>query len=215
MSSDDPALAGVTAATENLNEDKECDKAPESSETKDAGKKRENYLDWDEYFMTIALVSAQRSKDPHTQVGACIVNQNQRIVGVGYNGLPDGISDDDKYLDVWNKVGKHKFVLHAECNAILNKMSMDLKDCTLYTTLYPCNNCAKIIIQSGIKKVIYAERKDVDKEGFEASPDMFRTTKVEAIKYADLVCHRNTETPRPAHLHVDLQKPSATLDPKD
>lgn len=124
-------------------------------------KKRSNYISWDEYFMGIALLSAQRSKDPNTQVGACIVNDKNKIVGAGYNGLPIGCHDDEFS---WSKEGdfmdtKYPFVCHAELNAILNNIGMDLKGCTIYTVLFPCNECTKAIIQSGISTVVYLSDK--------------------------------------------------------
>ena len=124
-------------------------------------KKRSNYISWDEYFMGVALLSAQRSKDPNTQVGACIVNDKNKIVGAGYNGLPIGCSDDEFS---WSKEGdfmdtKYPFVCHAELNAILNNIGMDLKGCTIYTALFPCNECTKAIIQSGISTVVYLSDK--------------------------------------------------------
>ena len=120
--------------------------------------KRENYISWDEYFMGIALLSAQRSKDPSTQVGACIVNQSNKIMSLGYNGLPAGC-DDDEFP--WERCGdddyetKYPYVCHAELNAILNAGGRDLSGCKLYVALFPCNECAKAIIQSGIKEVVY------------------------------------------------------------
>lgn len=120
--------------------------------------KRQNVLSWDDYFMSVAFLSAMRSKDPSTQVGACIVNDDRRIVGMGYNGFPRGCSDD---LLPWDRVGeteldtKYPYVVHAECNAILNKNSADVKGCVMYVALFPCNECSKLIIQSGIKEVIY------------------------------------------------------------
>jgi dCMP deaminase len=123
--------------------------------------KRENYLSWDEYFMGIALLSAQRSKDPSTQVGACIVNDDKKIVGVGYNGFPMGCDDDEL---PWEREGafletKYPYVCHAELNAILNSISRDLKGCSIYVALFPCNECAKAIIQSGIKEIVYLSDK--------------------------------------------------------
>ncbi len=123
--------------------------------------KRENYLSWDEYFMGIALLSAQRSKDPSTQVGACIVNDDKKIVGVGYNGFPMGCNDDEL---PWEREGafletKYPYVCHAELNAILNSISRDLKGCSIYVALFPCNECAKAIIQSGIKEIVYLSDK--------------------------------------------------------
>ena len=116
--------------------------------------KRIDYLSWDEYFMGIAFLSALRSKDPSTQVGACIVDEDKKIIGIGYNGFPMGSSDDDLS---WDKTGeyldtKYPYVVHAELNAILNSIK-SLKGCTIYVSLFPCNECAKAIVQSGIKKV--------------------------------------------------------------
>uniref|UniRef100_A0A8C6PXA0 Deoxycytidylate deaminase n=1 Tax=Nothobranchius furzeri TaxID=105023 RepID=A0A8C6PXA0_NOTFU len=120
--------------------------------------KREDYLEWPDYFMAVAFLSAQRSKDPSSQVGACIVNQENKIVGIGYNGMPNGCDDDqlpwsrsaDDRLDT-----KYPYVCHAELNAIMNKNSADVKGCTMYVALFPCNECAKLIIQAGLKEVIY------------------------------------------------------------
>ena len=122
--------------------------------------KRDKYINWDEYFMGVALLSALRSKDPNTQVGACIVNSDKRIIGVGYNGLPIGCSDDEY---PWEREGdfletKYPFVCHAELNAILNS-TKSLKDCTIYVGLFPCHECTKAIIQSGIKKIVYLSDK--------------------------------------------------------
>lgn len=119
--------------------------------------KRTDYISRDEYFMAIALVSAQRSKDPLTQVGACIVNQDQHIVWVGYNGFPKWCSDEDfpRDKDPDNLLSnKHSYVVHAEANAILNSNG-STKNCMLYVGLFPCNECAKIIIQSGITHIVY------------------------------------------------------------
>ncbi|MGZ3839620.1 MAG: deoxycytidylate deaminase [Flavisolibacter sp.] len=130
--------------------------------------KRTDYISWDEYFMGVALLSGLRSKDPGTQVGACIVNGQNKIVGAGYNGLPLGCSDEDF---PWEKTGnfldtKYPYVCHAELNAILNNIGMDLTGCRIYTALFPCNECSKAIIQAGIKEVIYLSDKY---EGTEAS----------------------------------------------
>lgn len=122
--------------------------------------KRTDYIDWDEYFMGVAILSAKRSKDPGTQVGACIVTPDRRIVGVGYNGLPTGCSDDEF---PWDREGdflnsKYAYVCHAELNAILNS-TKNLKGCTIYVDLFPCNECAKSIIQSGISEIVYLSDK--------------------------------------------------------
>lgn len=123
--------------------------------------KRSDYISWDEYFMGVALLSGHRSKDPGTQVGACIVNHQNKIVGAGYNGLPAGLSDEDF---PWEKSGdflqtKYPYVCHAELNAILNNIGMDLSGCRIYTALFPCNECSKAIIQAGIREVIYLSDK--------------------------------------------------------
>ena len=122
--------------------------------------KREDYINWDEYFMGVALLSAKRSKDPNTQVGACIVTEDKRIVGLGYNGLPRGCSDDEF---PWEREGeflntKYPFVCHAELNAILNS-TKSLKDCIIYVALFPCHECSKAIIQSGIKELVFLSDK--------------------------------------------------------
>ncbi|MBN2652401.1 MAG: dCMP deaminase family protein [Spirochaetales bacterium] len=142
--------------------------------------KRADYLDWDEYFMGVAILSAQRSKDPSTQVGACIVNEDNKIVGVGYNGFPKGSSDD---LLPWAREGsfletKYPFVCHAELNAILNSISRDLKGCKIYVALFPCNECAKAIIQSGISEVIYLSDKYAHTDAVVASKMMLKNANV-------------------------------------
>lgn len=142
--------------------------------------KREDYLSWDEYFMGIALLSAQRSKDPGTQVGACIVGQDNKILSMGYNGMPIGCSDD---CMPWDRDGdplntKYLFVCHAELNAILNHGRAGLEGAKVYTTLFPCNECAKAIIQSGIKEVIYLQDKYADTDSVIASKKMFDMTGV-------------------------------------
>ena len=123
--------------------------------------KRIDYITWDEYFMGVALLSGRRSKDPSTQVGACIVSKQNKIVGAGYNGLPAGCNDEEF---PWEKTGdflqtKYPYVCHAELNAILNNIGMDLSGCRIYTALFPCNECSKAIIQSGIREVIYLSDK--------------------------------------------------------
>ena len=124
-------------------------------------KKREDVLSWDEYFMAVALLSAGRSKDPNTQVGACVANSRNRIVGVGYNGFPRGCADDDL---PWAREGdwletKYPYVCHAEVNAILNAIDRNLEGCRIYVGLFPCNDCAKVIIQAGIGEIIYLSDK--------------------------------------------------------
>ena len=139
--------------------------------------KRDDYITWDEYFIGIAKLSSMRSKDPSTQVGCCIVSKDNRILSVGYNGAPNGF-DDDKFP--WDRSGipletKYLYVCHAEMNAITNFRGSrkDLKDSTIYVDLFPCNECAKQIIQSGIKHVIYLCDKYADTDGVKASKRMF------------------------------------------
>ena len=138
---------------------------------------RKNYLNWDEYFMAISKLSAMRSKDPHTQVGACIVSKDNRILSIGYNGTPNGF-DDDTFP--WGRDGKpletkYLYVVHAERNAILNYRGSrkDLEDSKIYVDLFPCNECAKEIIQSGIKEVIYLSDKYADTDEVIASKRLF------------------------------------------
>ncbi|MCR4780652.1 MAG: dCMP deaminase family protein [Ruminiclostridium sp.] len=148
--------------------------------------KRTDYITWDEYFMGIALLSAQRSKDNSTQVGACIVNADKKIVSVGYNGMPTGCADDempwersaDSALDT-----KYPFVCHAELNAILNSNIPSLARATLYVTLFPCNECAKAIIQCGIRRVVYFDNKYADTDGVKASSMMFSKCGVSVERY--------------------------------
>ena len=141
---------------------------------------RKDYLNWDEYFMAIAKLSAMRSKDPSTQVGACIVSENNRILSIGYNGAPNGYHDDDF---PWEREGdflntKYAYVVHAELNAILNS-SKSVRDCTIYVSLFPCNECAKAIIQSGIKKIVYESDKYADSDNTIASKRMLRAANVQ------------------------------------
>ena len=147
-------------------------------------KKRQDYISWDEYFMGVALLSAKRSKDPSTQVGACIVSEKNKIVGAGYNGLPMGCDDDDF---PWEKNGefldtKYPYICHAELNAILNNIGMDLKGCKIYTALFPCNECSKAIIQSGITEVIYLSDKYEGNDIFKASKFMLDKASVKYRK---------------------------------
>lgn len=146
--------------------------------------KRTDYISWDEYFMGVAHLSSMRSKDDTSQVGACIVDQRNRIVGIGYNGFPIGCDDDDF---PWERDGdflhsKYAYVVHAEPNAILNS-SVDLDGAKMYVTLFPCNECAKLIIQSGIKEVIFLCDKYEGTETDIASKRLFNAAK---IKYRKL-----------------------------
>jgi len=146
--------------------------------------KREDYISWDNYFMGVADLSAKRSKDDTSQVGACIVDPKNHIVGIGYNGFPIGCSDDEL---PWTREGefletKYAYVVHAEANAILNANSQ-LDHSRIYVTLFPCNECAKLIIQSGIKEVVYLEDKYPDLNMTKASKKLFDMA---GIKYRKL-----------------------------
>jgi len=146
--------------------------------------KRTDYITWDEYFMGVALLSAKRSKDPKTQVGALLVSQDKKIVGLGYNGFPRGISDDEF---PWDKEGdyldtKYPYVVHAEVNSILNATT-SLEGATIYVTLFPCNECAKMIIQAGIKEVVYlSDEKALDLQTL-ASKRMFKAAGIKLRQY--------------------------------
>ena len=147
--------------------------------------KRSNYINWDEYFMGIALLSAQRSKDPNSQVGACIVSQDNKILSIGYNGFPVGCSDDEI---PWEREGafaetKYPYVCHAELNAILNYTGSTIKGSKIYVALFPCNECAKAIIQSGIKEVIYKSDKYKDTEAVKVSKKLFDMVGVKYTEY--------------------------------
>ena len=148
--------------------------------------KREDYISWDEYFMGVSLLAAKRSKDPNTQVGACIVNGDKKIMSVGYNGLPTGCSDDEFPWDrsAENKIDtKYPYVCHAELNAILNNAGASLHGCSIYVALFPCNECAKAIIQSGIKNVYYLSDKYADTDMVKASKRMMEAS---GVKYTKL-----------------------------
>lgn len=145
-----------------------------------------NYISWDTYFMGVALLSSYRSKDPNTKVGACIVNKDKRIIGIGYNGFPYGCNDD---TFPWEREGdyldcKYPYVVHAEPNAILNSTS-NLQGATLYVTLFPCNECAKAVIQTGIKEIVYADNKYKDTTGTQASMKMLQLAGVKTREYHD------------------------------
>lgn len=148
--------------------------------------KRAEYISWDQYFMGIAIMSAERSKDPGTQVGACIVDADNRILSVGYNGMPTGCNDDEM---PWEREGdnlecKYYYVCHAELNAILNyRGGGTLKGARCYSTLFPCNECAKAIIQSGIGEVIYLSDKYADTDSTIASKQMFDMAGVKYTPY--------------------------------
>eukprot|EP00747_Dinoflagellata_sp_TGD_P164290 gnl/TRDRNA2_/TRDRNA2_184027_c0_seq1.p1 gnl/TRDRNA2_/TRDRNA2_184027_c0~~gnl/TRDRNA2_/TRDRNA2_184027_c0_seq1.p1 ORF type:complete len:274 (+),score=33.17 gnl/TRDRNA2_/TRDRNA2_184027_c0_seq1:61-822(+) len=164
-----------------------------------ARRKRSSVLGWDDYFMSVAFLTAMRSKDPSTQVGACIVNNDNRIVGVGYNGFPTGIEDDAL---PWGKKSpqgefdtKYPYVCHAELNAVLNKNAESCVGCRIYSSLFPCNECAKVIIQAGIRKVVYMSDKHAAQISSKASRRLFKLAGVEMVQHV----------PEMSGLHIALR----------
>jgi len=162
--------------------------------------KRENYISWDEYFMGVAMLAAMRSKDPSTQVGACIVDCENRILSTGYNGFPSGCSDDEF---PWEREGgfsetKYPFVVHAELNAILNARGKNLTGSKIYVALFPCNECAKAIIQAGIKEVIYLSDKYKDTEATKASKRM--------LSFAGVSCRQLEVGAKELKINFDIDK---------
>lgn len=146
--------------------------------------KRKDYISWDEYFMGVAVLAGKRSKDPATQVGACIVDCENKILSQGYNGLPVGCSDDEF---PWDREGelletKYPYVVHAELNAILNARGSNLYGSKIYVALFPCNECAKAIIQSGIKEVIYLSDKYSDTDIVKASKKLLNSAGIKLTK---------------------------------
>ncbi len=147
--------------------------------------KRQDYISWDEYFMGVAKLSGMRSKDPNTQVGACIVSNDNKILSMGYNGLPRGCSDDEF---PWKREGeplenKYFYTTHSELNAILNYRGGSLDGAKMYVSLFPCNECAKAIIQAGIKTIVYGDDKYADTPAVIASKRMLRASGVTYYKY--------------------------------
>lgn len=140
--------------------------------------KRSGYISWDEYFMGVALLAAKRSKDPNTQVGACIVSPDNIILSTGYNGFPAGCSDDEYPWDRTGEETKYPYVVHAELNAILNANGKSLRGAKIYVALFPCNECAKAIIQSGIREVVYLSDKYADSDATRASKRMLNSAGV-------------------------------------
>ncbi len=145
--------------------------------------KRSDYISWDEYFMGVALLAAKRSKDPSTQVGACIVDSNNVILTTGYNGFPIGCSDDEFPWDREGDNTKYPFVVHAELNAILNASGKSLRGSRLYVALFPCNECAKAIIQAGIGEVVYLSDKYADTPATKASKLMLTAAGVKLTRF--------------------------------
>ena len=167
-------------------------------------KRVDNVLTWDEYFMGLAHLSALRSKDPNTQVGAAIVDENHRVVSVGYNGFPTGVSDDEF---PWSREGdvltsKYAFVVHAELNAILNSQR-SVRGCTIYVSLFPCNECAKAIIQSGIKKIVYESDKYNGLDTNIASKRMLKAAGVELVRISNTIS---------IHVEKKINEESSTIE---
>ena len=160
------------------------------------GQKRQGYLSWDEYFMGVAMLSGMRSKDPHSQVGACIVSEDNKILSMGYNGFPKGCSDDEF---PWGREGdpldtKYLYVTHSELNAILNYRGGSLEGAKLYVSLFPCNECAKAIIQTGIREVVY------DSDKYEHTQSVIASKKM--LKAAGVTLRRYEHTDRMIHLKL-------------
>lgn len=167
-------------------------------------KRVDNVLTWDEYFMGLAHLSALRSKDPNTQVGAAIVDENHRVVSVGYNGFPTGVSDDEF---PWSREGdvltsKYAFVVHAELNAILNSQR-SVRGCTIYVSLFPCNECAKAIIQSGIKKIVYESDKYNGVDTNIASKRMLKAAGVKLVRISNTIS---------IHVEKKINEESSTIE---
>ena len=167
-------------------------------------KRVDNVLTWDEYFMGLAHLSALRSKDPNTQVGAAIVDENHRVVSVGYNGFPTGVSDDEF---PWSREGdvltsKYAFVVHAELNAIFNSQR-SVRGCTIYVSLFPCNECAKAIIQSGIKKIVYESDKYNGVDTNIASKRMLKAAGVELVRISNTIS---------IHVEKKINEESSTIE---
>ncbi len=147
--------------------------------------KRKDYISWDEYFMGVAKLAAMRSKDPNSQVGCCIVSTDNKILSIGYNGFPRGCSDDEF---PWDREGepldtKYIYVTHSELNAILNFRGGTLEGSRIYVTLFPCNECTKAIIQSGISEIIYDDDKYADTPSVLASKRMLHASGVTYRRY--------------------------------
>ena len=159
--------------------------------------KRSDYISWDEYFMGVALLSGRRSKDPNTQVGCCIVSQDNKILSMGYIGLPTGCSDDEF---PWVREGddpletKYVYTVHSELNAILNYRGGSLEGAKLYVSLFPCNECAKAIIQSGIRRIVY------DSDKYETTPAVVASKKM--LNAAGVVLQRYEHTNRTIELEL-------------
>lgn len=157
-----------------------------------SNKKNENVINWDDYFMSLAVLSSKRSKDPNTQVGSVIINEMNHIVGIGYNGFPNNCSDDELSWSRDNTdplENKYLYVVHSEVNAIMNSNN-SVKNCKMYVTMFPCNECAKIIIQSEIKEIIYISDKYHKTTSIIASKRMLDMAN---IKYRQFKCNNKSK----------------------
>jgi dCMP deaminase len=174
-SSASAASSASSSSSSSLSSNAKVAKISDKAVFKKVSKRDEGVIKWDDYFMAVAFLSSMRSKDPSTQVGACIVNTDNRIVGIGYNGFPRGCSDD---ILPWSREAeneldtKYPYVCHAEVNAIINKNSADVSGCRIFVALFPCNECAKMIIQSGITEVVFLSDKYHDTPSMRASRRM-------------------------------------------
>lgn len=153
--------------------------------------KKQNYMSWETYFMSMGILSSFRSKDRKTQTGACIVGTDNKIVGIGYNGLPIGLDDTDPKFwtdqdDTDIEHSKHTYVVHAERNAIYNAFGQNIKGSTLYATLFPCPNCAQTMVQCGIRRLVYLDVKKWHESGMRAVMAMFDGAGITVERYRDL-----------------------------
>ena len=170
------------------------------------GDKRTDYISWDEYFMGVAKLSGMRSKDPNTQVGCCIVSQDNKILSMGYNGLPTGCSDDVFPLAREGEdplETKYVYTVHSELNAILNYRGGSLEGAKLYVSLFPCNECAKAIIQSGIKKIVYESDKYNGVDTNIASKRMLKAAGVELVRISNTIS---------IHVEKKINEESSTIE---
>merc|ERR1719334_2408634 len=183
-------MRGIVSPSKSLKSLKSLKKADEQcghAQCAQAVTARKDYLPWTEYFLSVAMLSAMRSKDPSTQVGACIVNAEKRIVGIGYNGFPRGCGDDElpwaRHSEQGANATKYPYVCHAEMNSILNKNSASCVGCTIYVVLFPCNDCAKLVIQSGIKRIVFISDKYKETDTVKASKRMLDMAGVEYTQH--------------------------------
>lgn len=144
-------------------------------------------IDWDTYFMSVAILTSKRSKDNNTQVGAVIVDKYRRIIGCGYNGFISGLDESlfptSRDIDLPYNLTKYPYTIHAEQNAILNTVVFDVSGSTMYCTLFPCDNCAKIIAQKRIAEIVYLSDKYHDEPSYIASRLLFDAASIKYRQY--------------------------------